>query len=93
MKSRNLVATNGHLLTMVASNGFLNNGFAFVTEVGHPEDEVASSGSLILQWETKRIPVTDYNPLVRKSRVTAIVIQYSRNMDFRAQIFPSYLSW
>jgi hypothetical protein len=51
---------------MAESNGFLNNGFAAVTEVDHPEDEVAYSGSLMTSlWETKRTPVADYNPLLR----------------------------
>lgn len=51
---------------MTASNGFLNNGSGAVTEVDHPEDEVAYSVSLMMpHWETKGRPVADYNPLLK----------------------------
>jgi hypothetical protein len=48
---------------MTTSNGFLNNGFAVVTEVDGPEDEVLRLTAATL--ETKQRSERDYNPLIR----------------------------
>lgn len=70
LQSCHLGATNAQPLTMTTSNGFLNNGFAVATEVDDPEDEVLKLTAATL--ETKRRSGRDYNPLIRKSRSTAI---------------------